>query len=235
MAKDDALKGALASLMEDEEERDDSRSSESSRKETGSPEDDAQTPEPKQETQGSSEDNAQTPESEKPTPNVLDDNAQTPRPRSKSREYSEDNAQTPTASRREAKSDGQKRKRKKKKKRGRKPSPPLPPGKVMSRSGKIMPERKPKGFRMSTQEVRRFNRVVTVVTDQYVDLVTEGVAPDVEIQDAEVVRAMVTFFNDEIGEIANARYSDAVERLVRNVVGEVESRVGTVEERRQGK
>ena len=117
-------------------------------------------------------------------------------------------------------------------KRGRKPSPDLGPGRVMSRSGKIIPERKVKAFRMSRKEISRFESVVSEVARRYTDLVESGEAPDVSVQDAEVIRAMVTFFYNEIREDG---YSESVEVMIKRVVEEIESRAGTVEERRQNK
>jgi len=116
------------------------------------------------------------------------------------------------------------------KKRGRKPSPDLGPGRVMSRSGKIIPERKVKAFRMSRKEIARFERVLREISDRYIDLIDDGQAPNVSIQDAEVVRGMISFFDEEIQQ---GGYSEAVEDLMEKVLAEVESRAGTVEERRQ--
>jgi len=103
---------------------------------------------------------------------------------------------------------------------------------VMSRSGKVIPERKVKAFRMSRKEIRRFERVVREIHDSYIDLIESGEAPDVSIQDAEVVRGMISFFDDEI---QKGGYSEAIEGLLAKVLEEVESRAGTVEERRANK
>lgn len=102
----------------------------------------------------------------------------------------------------------------------------------MSRSGKIIPERKVKAFRMSRKEITRFESVVNEVSRQYAELVEAGEAPDVSVQDAEVIRAMVTFFDNEIRQDG---YSEAVNMMLQRVVDEVESRAGTVEERRQSR
>ena len=162
-----------------------------------------------------SKDIAITSESEKGGANVLEDNSQSSGSQTtkETKNNSTQQKKTPT-------------------KRGRKPSPDLGPGRVMSRSGKIIPERKVKAFRMSRKEITRFESVVNGVARRYADLVESGEAPDVSVQDAEVIRAMVTFFYNEIRENG---YSESVEVMIKRVVEEVESRAGTVEERRQNK